>query len=383
MLFSKNILAVEPSLTLALNAKAIELEKQGVDLVKLTAGEPDFPTPEPICEAAFKAIKEGKTKYTDAKGILDLRKKISEYLNKRLNIKYDPNDIVVTNGGKQAIYNILLAMINPGDEVMIFDPSWVSYDAQIKMVGGLPVHVPLDEEEGFLPTESKIRRYLSPKTKVIMINTPNNPTGVVYPKSTLEMIAKISKENEILVLSDEVYELLVYDGQFTSIATIDDMKERTAIVNAFSKTWSMTGWRVGYCTGPQKLMKEVSKIQSHATSNINTPSQYAAMAAFDYDVMPMYQEFKNRRDYISSRLSKMGLKFVKPAGAFYVFINVEEFGMEDSVFAQRLLEDAMIAVVPGSGFYKKGYIRISFATSMKMLEKAADRLEKFVGELRK
>jgi len=383
MLFSKNILAVEPSLTLALNAKAIELEKQGVDLVKLTAGEPDFPTPEPICEAAFKAIKEGKTKYTDAKGILDLRKKISEYLNKRLNIKYDPNDIVVTNGGKQAIYNILLAMINPGDEVMIFDPSWVSYDAQIKMVGGLPVHVPLDEEEGFLPTESKIRRYLSPKTKVIMINTPNNPTGVVYPKSTLEMIAKISKENEILVLSDEVYELLVYDGQFTSIATIDDMKERTAIVNAFSKTWSMTGWRVGYCTGPQKLMKEVSKIQSHATSNINTPSQYAAMVAFDYDVMPMYQEFKNRRDYISSRLSKMGLKFVKPAGAFYVFINVEEFGMEDSVFAQRLLEDAKIAVVPGSGFYKKGYIRISFATSMKMLEKAADRLEKFVGELRK
>jgi len=383
MLFSKNILAVEPSLTLALNAKAIELEKQGVDLVKLTAGEPDFPTPEPICEAAFKAIKEGKTKYTDAKGILDLRKKISEYLNKRLNIKYDPNDIVVTNGGKQAIYNILLAMINPGDEVMIFDPSWVSYDAQIKMVGGLPVHVPLDEEEGFLPTESKIRRYLSPKTKVIMINTPNNPTGVVYPKSTLEMIAKISKENEILVLSDEVYELLVYDGQFTSIATIDDMKERTAIVNAFSKTWSMTGWRVGYCTGPQKLMKEVSKIQSHATSNINTPSQYAAMAAFDYDVMPMYQEFKNRRDYISSRLSKMGLKFVKPAGAFYVFINVEEFGMEDSVFAQKLLEDAKIAVVPGSGFYKKGYIRISFATSMKMLEKAADRLEKFVGELRK
>ncbi|HPA92381.1 MAG TPA: aspartate aminotransferase [Petrotogaceae bacterium] len=383
MLFSKNILAVEPSLTLALNAKAIELEKQGVDLVKLTAGEPDFPTPEPICEAAFKAIKEGKTKYTDAKGILDLRKKISEYLNKRLNIKYDPNDIVVTNGGKQAIYNILLAMINPGDEVMIFDPSWVSYDAQIKMVGGLPVHVPLDEEEGFLPTESKIRRYLSPKTKVIMINTPNNPTGVVYPKSTLEIIAKISKENEILVLSDEVYELLVYDGQFTSIATIDDMKERTAIVNAFSKTWSMTGWRVGYCTGPQKLMKEVSKIQSHATSNINTPSQYAAMAAFDYDVMPMYQEFKNRRDYISSRLSKMGLKFVKPAGAFYVFINVEEFGMEDSVFAQKLLEDAKIAVVPGSGFYKKGYIRISFATSMKMLEKAADRLEKFVGELRK
>lgn len=383
MLFSKNILAVEPSLTLALNAKAIELEKQGVDLVKLTAGEPDFPTPEPICEAAFKAIKEGKTKYTDAKGILDLRKKISEYLNKRLDIKYDPNDIVVTNGGKQAIYNILLAMINPGDEVMIFDPSWVSYDAQIKMVGGVPVHVPLDEDEGFLPTESKIRRYLSPKTKVIMINSPNNPTGVVYPRSTLEIIAKISKENEILVLSDEVYELLVYDGQFTSIATIGDMKERTAIVNAFSKTWSMTGWRVGYCTGPQKLMKEVSKIQSHATSNINTPSQYAAMAAFDYDVMPMYQEFKNRRDYISSRLNKIGLKFVKPAGAFYVFINVEEFGMEDSVFAQKLLEDAKIAVVPGSGFYKKGYIRISFATSMKMLEKAADRLEKFVGELRK
>ncbi|MDO7975490.1 aspartate aminotransferase [Oceanotoga teriensis] len=382
MLFSEKILSVEPSITLELNAKAIELSKKGYDIVKLTAGEPDFSTPTEIIEAAYEAMKNGKTKYTDSKGIIELREKIVEYVEKRTNLKYGTDEVVVTNGGKQSLYNILLAMINPGDEIMVLDPSWVSYEAQIKMVGGVPVHVPLDEEEGFLPTESKLNRYYSPKTKAILINSPNNPTGVVYPKETLEIIANFAKDKEIFVISDEVYELLIYEGNHISIATIEDMKERTIIVNAFSKTWAMTGWRIGYCLGPKKLMKQIAKIQSHSTSNVNTPTQYAAIKAFDVDVYYMFKKFKDRRDYVASRLEKMNLKFLKPKGAFYYFINISEFGIEDSEFSKKLLDEAMLAVVPGSGFYKKGYIRISFATSDENLEKALDRLEKFVKKLR-
>lgn len=381
-MLSKNILSVEPSLTLALNSKAIELEKQGIDIVKLTAGEPDFDTPLPIIEGAYEAMKTGKTKYTDSKGIKELREKISEYMYKRLKINYPVNNIVVTNGGKQALYNVLLAICNAGDEVIVLDPSWVSYDAQIRMVGAEPVHVPLNEEDSFLPVENTLRRYISHKTRAIIINSPNNPTGVVYNEETLKMIAGISKEFEITVISDEVYELLVYEGNHVSIATIGDMMERTVIINAFSKTWAMTGWRIGYCAGPENIMKQVAKIQSHLTSNINTPTQYGALKAFDVNVYDMWLAFKSRRDYVAGRLEKMKLNFVMPHGAFYFFINVEEFGNNDSETAEKLLNEEKLAVVPGSGFYKKGYIRISFAASEEILKKAMDRLENFVNKSR-
>jgi len=381
-MLSKNILSVEPSLTLALNSKAIELEKQGIDIVKLTAGEPDFDTPLPIIEGAYEAMKAGKTKYTDSKGIKELREKISEYMYKRLKINYPVNNIVVTNGGKQALYNVLLAICNAGDEVIVLDPSWVSYDAQIRMVGAEPVHVPLNEEDSFLPVENTLRRYISHKTRAIIINSPNNPTGVVYNEETLKMIAGISKEFEITVISDEVYELLVYEGNHVSIATIGDMMERTVIINAFSKTWAMTGWRIGYCAGPENIMKQVAKIQSHLTSNINTPTQYGALKAFDVNVYDMWLAFKSRRDYVAARLEKMKLNFVMPHGAFYFFINVEEFGNSDSETAEKLLNEEKLAVVPGSGFYKKGYIRISFAASEEILKKAMDRLENFVNKSR-
>lgn len=382
MNLSEKIKSVEPSITLELNAKAIELEKKGEDIVKLTAGEPDFNTPEEIVEAAYKALKEGKTKYTASSGIIELREKIAEYISKRTENNYESKNIVVTNGGKQALFNILMAITDPGDEILILDPSWVSYEAQIKMVGGEPVHVPLDFENGFQPDKNKIQRYISPKTKAILINSPNNPTGMVYSKESLKEIADIAIENELLVISDEVYELLVYEGTHYSISSFKGMKERTVIINAFSKTWAMTGWRIGYAVGPEELIKQVGKIQSHSTSNVNTPTQYAALKAFDVDVYPMFQEFMKRRDYVAGRLEKMNLNFNKPQGAFYFFISINEFGYTDKEFAEKLLSEVGLAVVPGSGFYKKGFIRISFATSKENLEKALDRLEKFIEKIR-
>ncbi|BBE32093.1 aspartate aminotransferase [Tepiditoga spiralis] len=384
MNFSKKVLEVTPSITLELNSKAIELEKQGIDIVKLTAGEPDFPTPNSIIEAAYKAMKEGKTKYTNSSGIIELRKKISEYIKGRTNIEYKTNQIVVSNGGKQALYNVLLALLNEKDEVIIFDPCWVSYEAQIKIAGGNTVHVSLKEENNFLPTEEQLRKAITSKTKAILINSPNNPTGTVYPLETLKMIAKLSKEYGFYVISDEVYELLVYEGKHYSIVNIDNMIERTIIINALSKTWSMTGWRVGYCVGPEDLIKQVSKIQSHTTSNINTPAQYAALAAFDVkdEVEKMYTSFKERKEYVSKELKRIGLKFVEPAGAFYFFINIKEFGIKDTDFAKQLLDEVKLAVVPGSGFFKDGFIRISFATSKENLKKALERLESFVNKLR-
>jgi aspartate aminotransferase len=275
-----------------------------------------------------------------------------------------------------------MAIINEGDEILVLDPSWVSYEAQIKMTGGEPVHIPLDFENGFQPDKKKIKRYITPKTKAILINSPNNPTGVIYNKESLKEIADIAKEHEILVISDEVYELLVYDGTHYSISSFEGMKDKTVIINAFSKTWAMTGWRIGYAVGPEEIITQVEKIQSHSTSNVNTPTQYAALEAFNVDVYPMFQEFKKRRDYVASRLEKMNLKFNKPNGAFYFFISVNEFGFSDKEFSEKLLSEVGLAVVPGSGFFKKGFIRISFATSQENLEKALNRLEKFVLKLR-
>lgn len=382
MKISKNVQLVSPSITLELNAKAIELAKKGQDIVKLTAGEPDFPTPTEIIEEAYKAMKENKTKYTDAKGIKELREKLSEYIDKRIGIKYEADEIVVTNGGKQAIYNILLAVIDPGDEVMVLDPSWVSYEAQIVLTGAKTIHVELDEDNNFLPKKEDLEKNITDKTKIIIINTPNNPTGMVYPKETLEMIADFAIKNNLIVISDEVYELLIYNGYHFSIASIDKMKERTIVVNAFSKTWSMTGWRIGYCSGPKELMKQIGKIQSHTTSNVNTPTQYAALKAIDVNVLEMFEKFKERKEYVSSRLKKIKLKFVEPHGAFYFFINIKEFNMSDVEFSKKLLEDSKVAVVPGSGFYKEGYIRVSFANSIENLEKALDRIENLVNRLR-
>lgn len=382
MTFSDRINLLKPSATMELNSKAIELQSKGKDVVKLTAGEPDFDTPFPIIEAAYEAMKSGRTKYTDNKGIKELREKISKFINEKYLTDYTSNNIIISNGGKQALFNSLYAIINPHDEVIIFDPSWVSYDAQIRMLGGNPVHVKTYEKDGFLPKKENILNVISNKTKAIVINSPNNPTGIVYPKNILNLISEIAKENNLVVISDEVYDSLVYDKPFTSMATFKNIKDRLVIINSFSKAWSMTGWRIGYAIAPIEYINQMAKIQSHSTSNVNTPSQYAALKALEIDNSNMKIEFMKRRDYLYEEFKKIGFRFVKPSGAFYYFINIEDFGLTDIEFCEKLL-DYGLAVVPGSAFYLEGYIRLSFAASLQELNKAVDILKRFILDLEK
>ncbi|WGS64594.1 aspartate aminotransferase [Marinitoga aeolica] len=377
-MISKIVKSIQPSITLELNAKAIEMEKAGHDVVKLTAGEPDFITPKEIIESAYKAMVEGKTKYTNSAGILELREKIAEFINASRNTDYNAENIVVSNGGKQALYNTLLAILNPGDEVIVLDPSWVSYEAQIKLARGIPVHVPLKFKNNFIPKASDIEPYLSEKTKAIIINSPNNPTGAVYPKETFLEIAELIKDRNIYLISDEVYEKLVFEGKFFSPAEIESLREKTIIINAFSKTWSMTGWRVGYSVAPLIISKEIKKIQSHISSNINTPAQYGALAAFDVNIDYYINKFNERRKYVIEKMKESDLEYVYPYGAFYLFINISKYDNNDLNFANQLLKTKKLAVIPGSGFGAKGFIRISYANSIEILEKGLDRLFEYI-----
>lgn len=372
---------MELSKTMELNSRALELQNKGKRVVRLTAGEPDIRTPDPIIEAAYLAMKSGKTKYTDNRGILELRKKISKYVNEKYQANYNENNVIVTNGGKQAIFNALFSIINPGDEIIIFDPSWVSYDSQIRMLEGVPVHVKSYEENGFLPLEEDLEKAITNKTKAIIINSPNNPTGIVYPKEFLDVVTSLSIKNNLLIISDEVYDCLLYDNTYTSMCTFQEIKNRLIVVNSFSKAWSMTGWRVGYALAPEEIIDQMAKIQSHSTSNVNTPSQYAALKALEVDNSFMVKEFKKRRDFLFEEFKKLNLKFVKPQGAFYYFINISEFGLSDIEFCDRLLEYGL-AVVPGSAFYTDGYIRLSFAASFNELVEATKILKNFLKDRR-
>jgi len=381
-LISKIVKSIQPSITLELNAKAIEMEKQGHDVVKLTAGEPDFITPKEIIDNAYKAMIEGKTKYTNSAGILELREKIAAFTNSARNTDYDADNIVVSNGGKQALYNTLLALLNPGDEVIVLDPSWVSYEAQIKMARGIPVHVPLKFKNNFVPKASDIAPYLSEKTKAIIINSPNNPTGAVYSKETFLEIYELIKDKEIYLISDEVYEKLIFEGGFYSPTQIPALREKTVIINAFSKTWSMTGWRVGYSVAPKNISSEIKKIQSHISSNINTPAQYGALAAFDVNIDYYINKFNERRKYVLKRMEETDLEYVYPYGAFYLFIDISKYDNDDMNFANQLLKTKKLAVIPGSGFGAKGFIRISYANSIEILDKGLNRLFEYINEVK-
>lgn len=382
MEFSAKIESIQPSATIELNSKALELQSKGYEIVRLTAGEPDFDTPQPIINAAYQAMKEGKTKYTDNKGIKELRQKIAQYINKKYSTNYNENNVIVTNGGKQALFNSLFLITNPGDEIIVIDPSWVSYDAQIRMVGGIPVHVKTTKENNYIPEETMLEKAITKKTKAIIINSPNNPTGVVYDKEFLSFISNLSIEHDLIILSDEVYDALVYDGSYSSMATFEESRDRTILINSFSKTWSMTGWRVGYTIASEKLITQMAKIQSHSTSNVNTPSQYAALKALEIDNSYMIEEFKKRRDYLYDEFKKLGLTFDKPKGAFYYFIDISNYGLNDKEFCEKLLEYGL-AVVPGSAFFSDGHIRLSFAASMNDLQKAVEILKKFLMDLEK
>jgi Aspartate/tyrosine/aromatic aminotransferase len=370
---------MSPSITLAITAKANELKSQGVDIVSFGAGEPDFNTPDNIIQAAIKAMYDGKTKYTPAGGILELKQTICEKFKKDNNLDYKPSQITISTGGKQCLANAFMSILNPGDEVLIPVPYWVSYPELVKLADGIPVFVETSKENNYKYTVTDLKKVTTDKTKAIIINSPNNPTGTIYTAEELAEIADFAKENDLIIISDEIYEKLIYDGEkHISIASInDDAYERTIVINGLSKTYAMTGWRLGYVAASEQITKLMTSIQSHMTSNVNSITQYAAIEALNGPVEAlnsMVKEFENRRNFMIDKLEKLNqISIIKPSGAFYIMVNISEYlnttfkdkTINNSVeFSKVLLEEEKVAVIPGAGFGLDEYIRLSYATSM-------------------
>jgi aspartate aminotransferase len=380
MNISKKAEHAAPSETLAISAKCKELKKQGLDVVNLSVGEPDFDTPQHIKDAAISAINKGFTKYTDASGILELKEAIAKKLLEDNGLKYEPQQIVVSSGAKHSIYNSLLALCDPGDEVLIPAPYWVSYSEMVKLADGRPVVLPTNEDTLKL-TPQDLEKAVSSRTKGIILNSPQNPAGIVYSEDELLALAVVIKEKKLWVISDEVYERFVYDGnKHISIATL--IPDQTIVINGTSKTYSMTGWRIGYTAGDMNVIKAISRIQSQTTSNPCSISQYAAIAAITGQqecVDEMRVEFDKRRRFMADRLNNIpGLSCKMPEGAFYLFCNIKALSLSSEEFSALLLEKAQVAVVPGKAFGLEGFIRISYATSLPCLEKAGDRIQEAV-----
>lgn len=399
MKISEKATGISPSPTLAIDAKAKQMKKEGYDIIGFGAGEPDFDTPDYIKSAAVTSINQGFTKYTPVGGIIELLDAISKYLEESTGISYKQSQIIVSNGAKQCLFNALYCLIDPGDKVLIPSPYWVSYPELVKLCGGEPVFVETREEEDFKLKAENLERLIDNKTKVLIINSPNNPTGSVYSKEDLKEIAKIAIERDIFIISDEIYEKLIYDGEkHSSIVTADDqMKERTIVVNGMSKTFAMTGWRIGFAAGPDKLIKAMTDLQSHSTSNPNSIAQKASLEALTNPekreiVARMVQEFSSRRTYMVDRINKIpDLSCRLPKGAFYVMMNIRgTFGKQldgrkitdSSSFAEMLLEKYKVAVVPGVAFGTEDYVRLSYATSMENIIKGLDRIQEFVSVLK-
>jgi Aspartate/tyrosine/aromatic aminotransferase len=395
MELSRKAMNISASVTLAITAKANKMKSQGIDVVSFGAGEPDFNTPEHIQEAAINAIRKGFTKYTAASGIQELKEGICAKLKKDNGIEYNPSQIVISNGAKHSIYNTLSAICNPGDEVIIPVPYWVSYPELVKLVDAVPVFVDTTEEGGFKYTVSSLLSAINEKTKAIILNSPNNPTGTIYTRDELEKIAEIAVEKDILIISDEIYEKLIYDGaKHVSIASInDEIKKRTIVINGMSKAYAMTGWRIGYAAGEANIIKMMSNIQSHATSNPNSIAQYASVEALNgsqEEIEKMKAEFEKRRNYMVGKVNSIpGISCRKPEGAFYVMVNISKIKgrtinckvINDSLsLCDFLLDEARVAAVPGSAFGADDYIRLSYATSLENIMEGLDRIEKAIKE---
>ena len=392
MKLTKRVLNMSPSPTMAITSKAKEMRAKGIDVIGFGAGEPDFDTPEHIKEAAKRAIDEGFTKYTPPAGIPELRKAVAEKLKDENGIDYDVSQIVITDGAKQALFNLMLSVIEEGDEVIIPAPYWVTYPEQVKFAGGKPVFVETKEENEFSLTLEDIEPAVTERTKLLILCTPNNPTGSVIDREELERIGKFCAERGILIASDECYEKLTYDGfKHTSIASIsEEIKSITITINALSKAFSMTGWRVGYAAGPEEIISSMIKINSQSISNVNSIAQKAAVAALtgSQDFLKEWlKAFDERRRYMVEKLNEIpGVKCLLPKGAFYAFPNVKELIekselKDDFQLADYLLEKAKIAVVPGSAFGMAGYLRLSYATSMENIVEGLKRFKEAVEEL--
>lgn len=397
MELSRKAQRIEASVTLAITAKAKEMKESGIDVISFGAGEPDFNTPENIINAAIKAMEEGNTKYTSVNGILPLREAICKKFKEDNGLIYKPSQIVVSTGAKQSLANVFLAILNPGDEVIVPNPYWVSYPELIRLADGKPVFVESDESSSYKFTKENLEKAVTEKTKAIILNTPNNPTGTIYNREELIEIAEFAKKYNLIIVSDEMYEKLIYDGEsHVSIASIsDDAYERTIVINGLSKSYAMTGWRLGYCGATEKIAKLMTNIQSHMTSNVCSITQYAAIEALNGPqdkVKEMIAEFEKRRNYMANTLQEMNnLSIIKPQGAFYIMINIDKcLGKEingekinDSMdFSAKLLECEKVAVIPGKAFGLDNYVRVSYATSMELIEKGLERINKFVNKLK-
>ena len=392
---SKIAEAVRASTTLAVDSLAKQMKADGLDVVGFGTGEPDFNTPDNINMAGIRAICDGKTKYTPAAGIIPLRKAIAQRLKEDCGVDYDYTQIVVASGAKHSVYIALAAITNPGDEIIIPAPFWVSYYEMVRMVGGTPVIVEAGEEQNFKITAQQLEAAITEKTKCLMLNNPSNPTGMIYSADELRAIADVCVKHDLYILADEIYYQLIYDGiEFTSIASLgDEVKERTLLINGVSKSYAMTGWRVGYCAANKTLAKIMSNFLSHSTGAPSTISQWASVEALtgpQEGIEAMRLAFLERRDYIVKRINSIpGVSCIVPNGAFYVMMNIEQLIGKtlggklienDDDFAVALLEKALVAVVPCSGFGMKNFVRWSYAASMENIDKGLDRLEKFVTE---
>ncbi|WP_440679965.1 pyridoxal phosphate-dependent aminotransferase [Candidatus Pelagibacter sp. HIMB1517] len=396
-ILSSSLSRIKPSPTIAVTQKARELKEKGVDVISLGAGEPDFDTPDNVKEAAIRAINSGDTKYTAVDGTPKLKEAIINKFKKENGLEFSKDQINVGAGGKQVIFNAILSTINPGDEVLIPAPYWVSYPDIVLLAGGTPKIVICDEKDEFKITSQKLKKNLNSKTKWIILNSPSNPTGSCYSKDEIDAIADILKDYpEVMVMSDDIYEHVVYDNfKFYTIAQNKNVTDRTLTINGVSKSYAMTGWRIGYAGGPKDLIKAMAKIQSQSTTNPSSISQAAAVEALNGDqsfIKDRSDAFKERRDFVVSKLNKInGIECLNPQGAFYVFPSCKgcigkthsDLGeiKNDTDFVSKLLESTGVAVVQGSAFGLEGFFRISYATSMTNLEKAVERISDFCSKL--
>lgn len=396
-MISKRIQKMIPSVTLAQSEKIAQLKMQGVNVIGFNIGEPDFNTPDNIIKKAEEAYRLGYTKYTPASGLIELREEICRKFKKDYNLDYDLSDVIVSAGAKQSLTNALMAIIDPGDEVIVPTPCWISYVEMIKLTGGVPVLVEMDEDTGYDLDAGKIKDSITNKTKAVLINSPNNPTGAVYKRDSLEELGKLAVENNFYIISDEIYEKLVYDGEVNCCtASISrEIKERTITVNGVSKSYAMTGWRIGYAVGPKHVIRAMSDYQGHTTTSPNSPAQYASIEALsncDKFVEEMRKEFDKRRKFIVERLNSIeGISCSVPKGAFYVMVGIKEFynkGYNGFTInnpmdmCDYLLNESRIAVVTGDAFFAKDSIRISYSNSIENIKEGMDRMEESLKRLK-
>ncbi len=383
MEISERAQQLTPSLTLSIDSKAKAMKAEGIDVCGFGAGEPDFDTPEHIKQAAIQAIEGGFTKYTPSAGLPELRQAIADKLQTDNGLTYRPSQIVVSNGAKHSCYNAILATCQPGDEVLIPSPYWVSYPDMVRLAGAEPVIVQTTERNGWKMRASDFENAMTPRTKMLILNSPNNPSGAVYTREELSAIVDVAAEEEIYILSDEIYEKLVYDGaQHVSVASISkEAYDLTITINGFSKAYAMTGWRLGYMAAPEAVAKAADNIQSHSTSHPVSFAQKGGVAALKGDQQPltdMRDEFDLRRNYMYDRITKIpNITAVKPEGAFYILVNISQLGLSSQNFADRLLSKANVAVIPGAAFGDDRTVRLSYATSIDIIKKGLDRFQDF------